>query len=234
MISIFYTFIEEKGIFSFSSKLQKKCRKILHKHISGTDCFFIVDFFQIYGIIKAEITAAVRRRRERERITMKTTLEFILLTQSPALFLAALVLLIGFFSKKKNHRVRAALNLIFALLCLFGGIALYYLGMLYEHFTIRDFWQIRVPGWVGLGIVLVLTALAIYRATAKAIKKHRADKYAAKAEAERVKELEDARTAAYESGKADAIAETKVVDTVAEAAAPAVPAADSAAPEEQA
>ena len=36
-----------------------------------------------------------------------------------------------------------------------GGVALYYLGMLYDHFTIHDFWQIRVPGWVGL----VLAAL---------------------------------------------------------------------------
>ena len=152
---------------------------------------------------------------------MKTTLEFILLTQSPALFLAAIVLLIGFFVKKKNHKVRATLNLIIALLCLAGGIALYYLGMLYEHFTIRNFWQIRIPGWVGLGIVALLTILAIYRSTAKAIQKHRAEKYAAKAEAERVKELEDARTAAYASGKADAIAEGKVTETVAAATTPA-------------
>ena len=49
--------------------------------------------------------------------------EKILLSQSPALFLAALVLLIGYFIKKKNHRVRAALNLIVAVVCLIGGIA---------------------------------------------------------------------------------------------------------------
>ena len=150
---------------------------------------------------------------------MKTTLELILLTQSPALFLAAVVLLIGYFIKKKNHRVRAALNLIGTFLCLALGIALYYLGMLHEHFTIRDFWHIRVPGWVGLGIVALLTVVAIYRSTAKAIKKHRAEKYAAKAEAERIKELEDAKAAAYESGKADAKAEGVVAETVAAAAA---------------
>ena len=170
---------------------------------------------------------------------MKTTLELILLTQSPALFLAAVVLLIGYFIKKKNHRVRAALNLIGTILCLALGIALYYLGMLHEHFTIRDFWHIRVPGWVGLGIVALLTVVAIYRSTAKAIKKHRAEKYAAKAEAERIKELEDAKAAAYESGKADAKAEGVVAETVAAAAAelspvPGATATDSeAAGEEQ-
>ena len=154
--------------------------------------------------------------------------EKILLSQSPALFLAALVLLIGYFIKKKNHRVRAALNLIVAVVCLIGGIALYYFGMLREHFTIHDFWQIHLAGWVGLGLVAVLTALSIYRSTAKAITKRRAEKYAAKAEAERVKELENAKTAAYESGKADALAAEKVVETVAEAAAPAADAVPGA------
>lgn len=147
---------------------------------------------------------------------MKATLEFILLTQSPALFLAALVLLIGFFIKKKNHRVRAALNMIGVVICLAGGVVLYFMGMKLEHFTIDDFWKIRIPGWVGLGIVVVLTGLAVYRSTARAITKRRAEKYAAKAEAERQKELEDAKTAAYESGKADALAAEKVADTVAE------------------
>ena len=155
---------------------------------------------------------------------MKTTLEFILLTQSPALFLAALVLLIGFFIKKKKHRVRAALHMIGAVICLAAAVVLYFMGMKFGHFTIDDFWKIRIPGWVGLGIVVVLTGLAIYRSTAKAITKRRAEKYAAKAEAERIKELEDAKNAAYESGKADALAAEKVVDTVAEVAE--TPAAD--------
>ena len=161
---------------------------------------------------------------------MKTTLEFILLTQSPALFLAAVVLLLRFFILKKNHRVRGTLNLIGAIVCLAGGVALYYLGMLYEHFTIRDFWQIRVPGWVGLGLVAVLSGLSLYRSTARTITKHRAEKAAAKAEAQRIQELEDAKTAAYESGKADALAESKVVETVAESVeAPATVAAGNGA-----
>ena len=75
-----------------------------------------------------------------------------------------------------------------------------------------------------LGVVVVLTGLSVYRSTAKAITKRRAEKYAAKAEAEHAKALEDAKTAAYESGKADALAAEKVADTVAEVAA--APAAD--------
>ena len=115
---------------------------------------------------------------------MKATLEFILLTQSPALFLAAIVLLIAYFIKKKKHRIRAALNLIGTVVCFAGGVVLYFAGIKLNHFTIDDFWQIRIPGWVGLGIVVVLTGLSIYRSTAKAITKRRADKYAAKAETE--------------------------------------------------
>ena len=149
---------------------------------------------------------------------MNAMLEFILLTQSPALFLAAVVLLLRFFILKKNHRVRGTLNLIGAIVCLAGGVALYYLGMLYEHFTIRDFWHIRVPGWVGLGLVAVLAGLSLYRSASRAIAKRRAEKAAAKAEAQRIQELEDAKNAAYESGKADALAESKVVETVAQAA----------------
>ena len=160
---------------------------------------------------------------------MKATLEFILLTQSPALFLAAVVLLLRFFFLKKKHRIRATLDLIIAILCLAGGVALYYLGMLHEHFTIRDFWQIRVPGWVGLGLVAVLSGLSLYRSTARAVAKRRAEKNAAKAEAQRIRELEDAKNAAYESGKADALAAEKVVETVTEVAeSPAAEAAPAA------
>ena len=82
---------------------------------------------------------------------MDKTLGYLLCCQSPALFLGALALLAGYIIRHRNHRVHAALDLVLAIVCLLGGVALYYLGMLYDHFTIHDFWQIRVPGWVGAG-----------------------------------------------------------------------------------
>ncbi len=148
---------------------------------------------------------------------MKATLEFLLLTQSPALFLAAIVLLIGFFIQKKNHRIRAALHMIGMIVCVAGGIVLYYFGMKLGHFTIDDFWKLRVPGWVGLGLVAALTVLRIYRSSARAVARHRAKKSAARAEVERQRQLEEATAAAYESGKADALAAGKVIETVTEA-----------------
>ena len=148
---------------------------------------------------------------------MNNTLGFILLTQSPALFLAAVVLLLRFLFQRKKHRVRAALALCAAILCLVLGMALYYLGLLHGHFTIHDFWHIRVPGWVGLGLTAALTVFLLCRTASRAIRTRRAEKLAARAEAQRIRELEEARTAAYESGKADALAEEKVTLTVAEA-----------------
>ena len=95
---------------------------------------------------------------------LNTTLGFVLCCQSPALFLAAMVLLICYFARKKNHRVRAVFDLILAILCAVGGVALYFLGMGWEYFTIRDFLVIRPIGWVGLGIVAVITIVAAVRA----------------------------------------------------------------------
>ncbi len=149
---------------------------------------------------------------------MKHTLEYILLTQSPALFLFAVVLLLYFLFQRKSHRFVSALALIVSILCLGGGIALYYLGMLHEHFTIHDFWQIRIPGWIGLGIACAVMVVTLYRSAVRAIRARRAEKLAAKAEKQRIKELEDARNAAYESGRADALAEEKVIETVSEPA----------------
>lgn len=151
---------------------------------------------------------------------MKHTLEYILLTQSPALFLFAASLLIYFLFQRKAKKFRSALALITAILALGGGIALYYLGMLHEHFTIHDFWQIRVPGWIGLGLSAALLVVILYRSAAKAVRARRAAKLAAKAEQQRLRELEEAKQAAYESGRADARAEETVAETVSEAVAP--------------
>lgn len=148
---------------------------------------------------------------------MKHTLEYILLTQSPALFLFAVALLLYFLFQRKTKKFRAALALIVSILSLAGGIALYYIGMLNEHFTIHDFWQIRVPGWIGLGLSAALMVVILYRSAARAIRTRRAAKQAAKTEQQRLKELENAKQAAYESGRADALAKETVIETVSEA-----------------
>ena len=103
---------------------------------------------------------------------LNTTLGFVLCCQSPALFLAAVVLLICYFARKKNHRVRAVFDLILAILCAVGGVALYFLGMGWEYFTIRDFLVIRPIGWVGLGIVAVITIVAAVREGSIAPSRH--------------------------------------------------------------
>ena len=52
----------------------------------------------------------------------------ILYAQSPALFWCALALIVCFFVRRGAHRVRAVLDLMLGLLCVVGGVALYYLG----------------------------------------------------------------------------------------------------------
>ena len=150
---------------------------------------------------------------------MKHTLEYILLTQSPALFLFAVALLFYFLFQRKTKKFLSALALIAAIIALVGGIAFYYLGMLNEHFTIHDFWQIRLPGWIGLGLAAAVVVLILYRSTVKAIQIRRAKKQALRAEQQRVRELEEAKQAAYDAGHADALAEETVIGTVSEAVA---------------
>ena len=81
----------------------------------------------------------------------------ILYAQSPALFWCALALIVCFFVRRGAHRVRAVLDLVLGLLCVVGGVALYYLGMYNDAFTIRDFWHIRTAGWIGLAVVVLVT-----------------------------------------------------------------------------
>ena len=52
------------------------------------------------------------------------TLGYILCCQSPALFLAALALLVAYLAGRK-HKVRAFFRLLLCILCAAGGVALY-------------------------------------------------------------------------------------------------------------
>ena len=130
------------------------------------------------------------------------TLGYILCCQSPGLFLAAAVLVIAYFAGRKKHRFKAVLKLLLAIVCAVGGIALYYLGMYDEYFTIRDFYQIRPAGWVGVGIAAFFTLLALVRAFFAAADARREEKAANRAENQRrAAEAAAAEAAARESAR---------------------------------
>ena len=127
---------------------------------------------------------------------LNVTLGYVLCCQSPALFLSALVLLICYFARKKNHRVRAVLDLIVAILCAAAGVVLYFLGMSWEYFTIRDFFHIRLIGWVGFAIVAAITVFAAVRAFMKVNRKRMAEREANRANnAETFVRTEEAKAA---------------------------------------
>ena len=114
------------------------------------------------------------------------TLGYVLCCQSPALFLAALVLIVHYFAARRKHRFKAVLKLLLGIVCAVGGVVLYYLGMYHEYFTIRDFYQIRLSGWIGFGIVALLTLASLVRAFFAAADARREEKAAIRAENQRL------------------------------------------------
>ena len=148
------------------------------------------------------------------------TLGYILCCQSPALFLAALALLVAYLAGRK-HRVKAFFRLLLCILCAAGAVALYFLGIYKEYFTIRDFFVIRAAGWIGLAIAAFFVLLALVRAFFAAADARRAQKEASRAEIERLVQ-EEAR-AAEEPAPAPAdipAATAPVPEPTAEAPAP--------------
>ena len=99
----------------------------------------------------------------RTRTMLDKTLGYILCCQSPGLFVLALLLLVEFLGRRR-HRVKAFFRLLGCILCAAGGVALYFLGIYKEYFTIRDFFHIRSAGWVGLVIAAVIVVLTAVRA----------------------------------------------------------------------
>ena len=151
------------------------------------------------------------------------TLGYVLCCQSPALFLAALVLIIHYFAARRKHRFKAVLKLLLGIACAVGGVVLYYLGMYHEYFTIRDFYQIRLSGWIGFGIVALLTLASLVRAFFAAADARRAQKEANRAENERLAQEAEAARAAEEPAPAPAdipAAAAPVPESPAEAPAP--------------
>ena len=157
----------------------------------------------------------------------------VLYCQSPALFWCALALIVCFFVRRGAHRVRAVLDLVLGLLCIVGGVALYYLGMYNDAFTIRDFWQIRTSGWVGLGVVAAGSVWHLCKVCKRGVERRRTERAARQTEEDHRQALESARREAYEAGKADAAKERQPSPSTPETSAPELPLipADAVSPE---
>lgn len=136
---------------------------------------------------------------------MNHTFGYVLCCQSPALFLLAIALVISFFVRRGRARLRAILALLGAGVCIGLGVVLYYQGMLREYFEVKNFWRIRAPGWVGLVLAAALLVYVLVKAIARASAQRTAQKEAARAENARKQEMESAKNAAYEAGRADAL-----------------------------
>ena len=154
------------------------------------------------------------------------TLGYILCCQSPGLFVLALLLLVLFLGGR-SHKVKSFFRLLLCILCAGGGVALYFLGIYKEYFTIRDFFHIRPAGWVGLVIAAVIVVLTAVRAFFAAADARRAQKEANRAENERLAQEAEAARAAEEPAPAPA-------DIPAAAAPVPEPPAEAPAPEAQA
>ena len=142
------------------------------------------------------------------------TLGYILCCQSPALFLAALALLVAYLAGRK-HKVRAFFRLLLCILCAAGGVALYFLGIYKEYFTIRDFFLIRTAGWIGLAIAAFFVLLALVRAFFAAADARREQKAAARAENQRIAQEKEAEAKAAAEAEAEAEVPAPVQDTAA-------------------
>ena len=127
---------------------------------------------------------------------MDATLGYILCSQSPTLFLAAVVLLLCYFVRRRNHHARAVLDLVLCVVCAAAGVALYFFGMGRGYFTIRDFYVIRTPAWIGMAVVAVITVWAAVRAFLAANRRRIAEKEANRAANAEARQREEAEKAA--------------------------------------
>lgn len=152
---------------------------------------------------------------------MDTTLGYLLCCQSPALFLLAASLLVAYLTGRE-HKVRTFFRLLLCILYAAGGVALYFLGMYKEYFTIRDFFHIRTPGWVGLAVVVFFLLLTLVRAFFAAADARREQKAAARAENQRLHEA--AQEAAAQEAAQQFTQEAAAQEAAQEAAAQSCPA----------
>ena len=151
---------------------------------------------------------------------MDKTIGYVLCCQSPALFLLTLVLLFASLLRRRRHKFIAAIDVILAVASAILGVALYFIGMRYEHFTIDDFYRIRTVGWVGFGVVAVVSAVTGLKAFMKMADERRTQKAAIRAENARINQERMAAEAEARAA-APAAKEAEKAEQEAEKAAPA-------------
>lgn len=117
---------------------------------------------------------------------MDKTIGYVLCCQSPALFLLTLVLLFASLLRRRRHKFIAAMDVFLAVVSAALGVALYFIGMRYEHFTIDDFYHVRTVGWVGFGVVAVVSVVTGLKAFMKMADERRTQKAAIRAENARI------------------------------------------------
>lgn len=148
---------------------------------------------------------------------MDATLGYILCSQSPTLFLAAAVLLLCYFARRRVHRARGILDLVLCIVCAAAAVVLYFLGMGKGYFTIRDFYQIRTPGWVGMAVVAAAAIWVAIRAFLAANRRRAAEKAAVRAaNAEAHRHAEEECAAVQQREAAEKAANAAVVAHVSE------------------
>ena len=148
---------------------------------------------------------------------MDATLGYILCSQSPTLFLAAVVLLLCYFARRRSHHDRAVLDLVLCIVCAAAGVALYFFGMGRGYFTIRDFYVIRTPAWIGMAVVAVITVWTAVRAFLAGNRRRIAEKEANRAaNAEAHQRQEDEKAAAKQRDEQEKAANRAAVAHVSE------------------
>ena len=148
---------------------------------------------------------------------MDATWGYILCSQSPTLFLAAVVLLLCYFARRRSHHARAVLDLVLCVVCAAAGVALYFFGMGRGYFSIRDFYMIRTPAWIGMAVVAVITVWAAVRAFLAANRRRIAEKEANRAaNAEAHQRQEDEKAAAKQRDEQEKAANRAAVAHVSE------------------
>lgn len=148
---------------------------------------------------------------------LDATLGYILCCQSPTLFLAAALLLICYFARRRAHHARAILDLVLCILCAAAGVALYFLGMGRGYFSIRDFYEIRTPAWIGMAAAAAIAVWLVIRAFLAANRRRRAEKEANRAaNAEAHQREEEAKAAAKQQAELEKAANAAAVAHISE------------------